>query len=619
MPRGREHPTLCKAPVKLLRHQSSGERTLARLWLVPQAVVSFLLVVCFLAALVFQGGCQRASSPSQQRKIPPEIKSPRVVKRSPVGEYGGSLRITSISDPKSFNPIVANETSSTDILNLMFVGLTIPDYTTYSLEPCLAESWQHDKAGKVWTFTLRQGVKWSDGTPLTADDVVFTFNDVVYNRDIPNPGRDLMMVDGKPYLVEKIDARTVRISLPAPYSPLLYTLTQPIVPRHRLEDAVRKKTFSSTWGVNTKPEEVVCSGPFLLREYRSGERVVLERNPLYWSVDEKGNQLPYLDRVIFLTVPDRNAEMLKFQSGESDLFPKVPPRFYSKLKKQARASGYHILDLGPDPGPRFLTFNQNPAKLSRAKWSWFTSKKFRQAVAHAVDRESIIRLVFAGKGYPTFEFHPKSPYYEKHVRQYPYSLEKAGALLKEGGFSLRNGRLYDGEGNRVVFTLLTNAGNVERKDIGQIVKDDLEKLGMEVTFQPIDFNLLISKLNSTFDWDAVILALVGDSDIEPLTGKNVWMSSGFTHEWYPQQKTPATPWEKEIDEIFNAAAGEMDLQKKKILFSRMQKIIAEELPLIYTATAANLYAVSNRLRNFSPAELGWYFNDVDHFSMLYLK
>ncbi|MCX7766320.1 MAG: ABC transporter substrate-binding protein, partial [Candidatus Sumerlaeia bacterium] len=284
----------------------------------------------------------------------------QLVKEITPGEVGGQLVVGSISDPKTFNIILAGETSSTDILDRMYSGLVELDLLTQEYKPGLAKAWDHSPDYKEWTFYLRRGIRWSDGKPLTAEDVVFTF-DVIYNPDIPNSLKDLLKVDGKNFIVTKIDDYTVKVTLPETYGPFLYVIGVPILPKHKLEKAVAEKTFNQIYNVNVKPEELVVNGPFLLDKFVSGEKTVLKRNPFYWKQDIKNQRLPYLENIIFLNVPDINALMLKFQAGETDLYDVRGDR-YQTIKEGETKGNYTVYDIGPGLGTEHLWFNLNADK-----------------------------------------------------------------------------------------------------------------------------------------------------------------------------------------------------------------------------------------------------------------
>ena len=524
------------------------------------------------------------------------------------GRRGGTLYFILSGDPKTLNPALAQETTSTAVLSGVFSGLTRLDLKTMEVKPDLAQRWEVSPDGKVWTFYLRKDVKWSDGTPFTADDVIFTFNEVYYNDSIPSSTRDILTVDGKKIKVEKVDDYTVRFILPKPFAPFLNALSADILPKHKLEKAVKEGKFNTTWNVNTDPKEVVGTGPWVIKEYIKGQRVVYERNPYYYERDEERSRLPYLERRVGIIVSDPDTALLKFKSGEVDYIGLRP----QDIQQVARMKGKVLLyDLGSTPSTTFLVFNQNPnAKIPKYKLRWFRNPIFRRAVSHAIDREGICQLVYNGLAKPLYTpiTEANRPYYlEGYYPEYPYDLEKAKELLESIGFRDRDGDgiLEDEEGHRLKFTLITNAGNKERETIGNIIKEDLKKIGVEVHFQPIDFNSLVSRLTSPpYEWEAVIIGLTGS--IDPHFGRNVWHSSGSLHMWYPRQEKPATEWEAEVDRLMDRGAVELDPRKRVEIYRKAFRIITEKQPMIFIATPESLMAIYDKFENLFPTVWGWY-------------
>jgi len=527
---------------------------------------------------------------------------------SPAGK--DTLILATTSDPKTFNPILAKETSSTLVTGFLFEGLTRTNGITTEVEPSLAEKWTPRENGRVWDFKLRPAA-WSNGRPLTADDVVFTFRKLIYNSEIPTSARDIFLITGREIRVEKTGPDQVRFILPAPFAPFLRQLGQEILPRESLSTAVENKRFNVTWGINTPAAELVGTGPFLLDEYRIGEKIVLKANPRYWKRDSNGHPLPYLKKIIILIVPDQNAELLKFLQGEIDAVT-VRGQDYKLLKPQAAQRNFTIYNTGPALGENFLVFNQNPkAPLPACKLKWFRNKLFRQAVSYGLDRESMIRNVFAGLAYPQWgPLNESSGYfYNPEIKRYNYNRSESRRLLTEAGFNYRGGLLYDADGNRVEFTLLTNGDNQERIQMATVISDDLKNLGITVHFLPVDFNTLVNRFDTSLDWEGVVLGLTGG--IEPHSGRNVWHSSGQLHLWNPRQPVPDTGWEAEIDRIFEKAAVEINPARRRILYNRWQEIVAEELPLIHLVTPAALYAVRNRFGNLKPTGYGGLFHNIE--------
>ena len=533
--------------------------------------------------------------------------------------------LSTTSDPRSFNDIIAKETSTTLVTGHIFEGLTTTNAFTTKVEPHLAERWEVSPDGLVWTFYLKEGVVWNDGRPLTADDVVFTFNDLIYNPDIPSSARDIFTIDGKIFKVEKMDDHTVRFTLPVKFAPFLRGMSQPILPQHKLKKAVEDGRFNFTWGIDTAPEKIVGTGPFRLTRYDPGQRLIFERNPFYWKKSEEGDSLPYLDQIVYLIVQNADVELLKFMEGTLDSYS-VRGMDYPLLKPLEKDGDFTVYDLGPDMGSQFIFFNQNPGKnpntgkpfVEPHKLAWFRNAAFRRAVAHAIDKDKIIEIVNNNLGYP--QHSPMGPaagfFHNPHVVHYDYDLEKAREILRGTGFmdKDKDGFLEDEKGNLLEFSFYTNAGNTERMDIAAIIRQDLEGLGMKVNFRALEFNTLVSRLTSTFEWEAVLLGLTGG--IEPHFGKNVWMSSGQLHMWYPRQESPATEWEKRIDEIFIQGVQELDEKKRKQLYDEYQLIVSEQLPLIYTILGVKIYAVRNKFGNLKPAPYGEIFHNLEE---IYIK
>jgi len=514
------------------------------------------------------------------------------------------------SDPKTLNPALVQETSSSAVIDSLFSGLVKIDPTTLGVKPDLAISWKPSEDGKIWTFHLRKGVRWSDGKPFTADDVVFTFQEVYFNPQIPTPIRDTLLVEGKPFKVEKIDNYTVRFILPKTFAPFLRTLTVPILPKHKLEKSVKEGNFLRAWNVDTPPKEIVGTGPYRLKEYVKGERVVWEANPYYYEKDSRGNRLPYIKIKVGLIVPDPDTALMKFIAGEIHLLG-IGAKELLTLFVKAKEKPISVYDLGATPSLTFLVFNQNPnADIPKYKINWFRNPQFRWAISYAMDRIGIVNLVYGGLAKPLYG--PVSPanrwiYDSKLFPPIPYDPKKAQQLLEEIGFKDRDGDgiLEDPQGYKLEIILLTNAGNKEREAIGNIIKQDLEKIGIKVYFQPLDFNNLVRLLTSPpYRWEAVIIGLTGS--VDPHFGRNVWCSWGSLHMWYPLQKKPSTPWEEKVDRLFEEASVTLDPERRKKLYQNAFRLIYGEQPMVFIATPDELMASWNFVKNFHPSVWGFW-------------
>src|SRR5712692_3764240 len=224
-------------------------------------------------------------------------------------------------------------------------------------EPALAKSWKVSPDGRRYTLQLRSGLRFSDGHALDADDVVFTFQ-VYQDEKINSPQRDLLIIGGQPIRVEKVDATTVRFELAQPYAAAERIFDSlAVLPRHLLEKPYQEGKFSQAWALNTEPGQLAGLGPFRVREYVPGQRLVLERNPHYWKQDRKGNRLPYLNEIEFLIVPNQDAQVIRFQAGDTDVLDRISAENYNVLEREQAQRGYRLYDLGPGLEFNFLFFN----------------------------------------------------------------------------------------------------------------------------------------------------------------------------------------------------------------------------------------------------------------------
>ncbi|MDQ7840172.1 MAG: ABC transporter substrate-binding protein [bacterium] len=558
-----------------------------------RGMIPRLIVVAIAGALV-------VATPviAQSPKLTlPDVANP-LVAEGEVGRFGGTYVTTSISDPRTFNAVVAQETSSTVPLSYSFDGLVETNRISTEIEGALAESWTVSKDGRTWRFKLRKGVAWHDGVPVTADDVIFTL-DAAFTKGVQSSLPDVLTIAGKPIQYKKVDDLTVEFKTEQPFGPFLRTIGFSVLPKHKLEGALKQgaSEFNRTWSVATPPREIIGQGPFVMQQYVPGQRIVFLRNTKYYRVDKKGQRLPYLARIVVVVVPNLDAARLKFEAKETDHYA-ARPREFAEFKQKETAGNFTIFDGPPTFSTEFLVFNLNPRGISGPKLAWFQNVKFRQAVSHAVDRDAIVRQVYAGRA--TAQFSPVSPankfFFNPNTRRYSYDPARAEVLLREAGFSKgADGLLRDAAGNVVEFTMATNAGNTDREAIGNLVRQDLTRLGMRVTFAPEAFNTLVGKLTGTFNWEAIIIGLTGG--LEPHTGQNVWRSTGSLHMWHPRQESPATDWETEIDRIFDQAAQMVDQNKRKQLYNRWQEIVAEQVPMIYFTTTLTQPAVRNTMGN----------------------
>lgn len=545
-----------------------------------------------------------------------------------VGKYGGALVSSTIGEgPKTFNPFNTKDATSATMAEIMYDGLLTTKADNGEVIPKLAKSFEISPDGLVYTIKLRHGIKWSDGKPITADDVIFTWNDIIFAGLGNTSTRDSVIIDGQLPKIEKIDDYTIKFTLSKPFAPFLRTLSAPIGPKHVFAAAAKKgsKYFDSFLSTTTKPKDFVISGAYILKEYVPAQRIVFVRNPNYYEIDLKNQKLPYLDKLIYLIVGDLNNEILKFEAHELDVIS-LRGSTVGKYKTKEKKSDFVIYDIGADTGTMFVIVNLNRRKDDKGKpyvdpikQVWFNDINFRNAIDWAIDRKSIVNNVANGLGEQLFTSESlNSIYLNKSIAGgHPKDLNKSREFLKKSGFRLKNGVLYDRFGHRVEFDLYTNAGNTEREAIGVMLKQDLEDLGMKVNFKPIEFNSLVNKMVNSLDWDLAIMGLTG-SPLEPHNGKNVWYSTGSLHMF--NQRTPdkdkvenndLLPWEAKLDKIMDEASLKTKFEDRKKLYDEYQQIIYNEKPIIYLYSPTRVIAVRKKFNNIYPSPLAGVTYNVD--------
>ena len=529
-----------------------------------------------------------------------------------IGQPGGRLVVSLRAEPKTLNPLIAADAPSREVIGVMQSDLVHINRATQLTEPALAKSWKISADGLQYTLALRKGLRFSDGQPLDADDVLFTFR-AYLDENLHSPQRDLLIISGKPISVSKVDQYTVVFKLATRYGVeerIFDSLA--ILPRHLLEKPYQEGKLAQLGSLSTPPNEWAGLGPFRLKRYLPGQQLVLERNPYYWKTDAKGNRLPYLAEIVFLFVPSADAQVLKFQSAETDLIARLSADNFAVLSRQQR--GYTMTDAGPGLEYNFLFFNlndsgPNPSSEVARKQKWFRDARFRQAVSAALDRDAVVRLVYQGRGAPLWG--PVTPgnrrWVDAALPHPPSSLEKARSLLKDAGFfwttnASGESALFDSDKQPVEFSILTSSSNADRTKMATLLQEDLKQLGMRVQIVPLEFRSLIDRVTQTKDYDACVLGLVS-GDADPTPDMNVWLSSGGTHLWNPSQTHPATAWEAEIDRLMEQQMVTLGYDARKKLYDRVQELLAEYEPMIFLASPDILVGAKNSVGNFHPAVL----------------
>ena len=569
-----------------------------------KAIARLALFVCLCAA------ASLAAAPSAQPAASGEELA-RV--EGAAGHYGGRLVVGQRSEPKTLNPVIAADAISREVIGRLHSDLIEINRSTQQTEAALAQSWRMSPDGRTFTLKLRRGIRFSDGHPFDADDVMFSFG-VYLDEAIGSSQRDLLIIDDKPPVITKVDQYTVRFVLPRPYAAAERLFDGfSILPRHILEKPYREGKFLQAWGLNAPPNEIAGLGPFRVKQYVAGQRIVLERNPYYWKTDRENHRLPYLDELVFLFVGSEDAQLVRFEAGDTDMISRLSAENYALLGKEQQKSGWQLSDLGPGLEYNFLVFNLNDLSGKKldaisAKQAWFQNLKFRQAVSAAVDRDSIVRLVYGTRGTALWgNVPPGNKFWVSSSIPHPQrDLEQARQLLRSAGFSWNgSGQLLDQNGRPVEFSIAASSSNAQRMKMATLLQDDLSQLGMQVHVVPLDFRAMLDRVLQSFDYEAAIMAL-GGGDADPNPEMNVWLSNGSTHLWHLGETQPATSWEHEIDGLMRQQMVTLNYAQRKKLYDRVQQIVAEQMPFIFLATPHILTGAKAEVGNFQPALLEHY-------------
>ena len=497
---------------------------------------------------------------------------------------GGELRFCLRSEPKTFDPLKVEDDASESIRYLTGGVLVRMNRQTQALEPGLAQSWEVSKDGRGIAFKLRSGIAFSDGTPFSAEDVAYTVQQLM-DPALHSPTGDAFRSGPGNVETKIISPTQISITFPAAVAGL-----------DRLFDQV------AIVSAHSPKKEMAVLGPFVVADYKAGASVLLKRNPNYWKSDAQGRKLPYLDSIELDIQPNRDVEMLRFKRGEIDLINSLDSEYFDKL---AATSPQQVHDAGPSLDSEQMWFNEvAKAPIPAYKRAWFRSQNFRRAISEAINRDDLSRVVFHGHAQPAVG--PVSPankfWFNGKLKAEPYSPDTALKTLQADGFHLDSGVLKDRDGNAVVFSIITNAGNKSREQMAVMIQEDLQKIGVHVNVVTLDFPSLIARMTQTFDYEAILLGLT-NVDLDPNGEMNLWLSSSDNHQWNPEQKTPETPWEAEIDKLMRAQASSADAAKRKEAFDRVQEIVYEQAPFIFLINKNALSAVSPAVHGAHPVIL----------------
>lgn len=529
------------------------------------------------------------------------------------GTRGGSIAYRLTAAPGTFNYLVATDESS--ILASFYLMNSRPiefDHSTQKYRAALAESWTFGADRKTLDLKLRDGIKFSDGKPITTADLAFSLAAMYDDRTQAASWKDSMSVNNKPIETKIIDDRNIQFIFPEPVAAAEnYIDNLGVLPKHVLNADFEAGKLAEAWKITAAPDTIVTSGPYTVESAAAGDKIVLKRNPHFWRKDEKGTQLPYLDQISFEVVQDSNQAMTRLNQNTLDIVDRIRGADYASLLSAQGAVKAH--DLGPGLGVDHIIFNLNKTTKSGkpvdpVKQAWFEDKRFRNAVSSAIDRTTIASTTLQGLATPLYGF--VSPtnrqWLDPNLPKIAHDLKRSEQLLTDAGFVKKGTpeapELFDSKGNRVEFSLLVPAENEPRKLMAAVIQEDLAKLGIKMNVVPIEQKAVSVAANETFDYDTILFGLAV-SGVEPTTYANFLLSGAGVHQWHPGQKEPATEWEAKIDKLFNEQAGEADAAKRATTFNEIQKIMAEESPVVPIVSRHIVAAANARVGNYSPSPI----------------
>jgi peptide/nickel transport system substrate-binding protein len=525
------------------------------------------------------------------------------------------LVVAFVGEPATFNPILEETRTGRAVGGAVFDTLIRLDPVTAQARPNLATDWEYDPDGHTYTLHLRDDVNWHDGEPFTARDVVFTIDAI---HAVPeSPYARILNIDDAPVRATAAGAHAVRFRLPRPYAPFIQSLVVPILPAHRFADDLSGDNLGEVvpaWGATSRPEDVIGTGPFRIESYEPRRQVVLRHNPSYWRHDAAGTRLPYLDRYVLRIAEDRDSALRWFLEGALHIFN---PNFdeVATLRRASATGAFVVEEIGPDTGSLFLTFNRNPLHYRSGdktdpRFTWFNDRRFLAAIAHAIDKQTIIDEVLNGMGRPAWSLIPSAnPFADTRLVDYAYNIELARQTLQDAGYRDRNGdgTREDSGGARIEFSLATNEDNPVREQIANLVIAQLAEIGMRVSLQTLPFPALFERLDATYDWDAMLVGFTGS--VDPASSENLLRSSGELHVWNPLQPKPATAWEAEIDSLLDRGSRDLDPDSRRETYARVQEILHKQLPMIHLVRATLFAARRVEVENFQPSP--WGFDQID--------
>jgi peptide/nickel transport system substrate-binding protein len=483
----------------------------------------------------------------------------------------GVLRFSLGGEVSLLNPILSTDSVSSAVESAIFSGMVT---FNEQLEPVpdLAQSWSVSRDGKRWTFKLRKDVKWHDGVPFTADDVVFTFNSIL-NPKVNSVRRSDYIIDGKPIVFTAVDKYTVLASLPKPFAPFLIHAAMSVIPKHLLQGK-----DINTAAFNRKP---VGTGPFSFKEWQTGDHITVARNPDYYLGK------PLLKEINYRIIPDENSSLVALEAGEIDEAG-IPPKDYTRMKA---VKGIKVYETD------VLLYVYLGLNIANPK---FADKRVRQALAYATDRKQLVGLIFRGLATPAYA--PSAPLswaYSDAVPKYEYSLDKARKLLKEA------------RAENLEFTILVNQGNKEREKAAVILQQQYKKIGVKVNIRVMEWSAILKIVNAAKDpkdFEAIIMGWSLGLDPDAYS---IWHSSQ-----YPKGFNFIKYNNPDVDRLLEEGRTTIDRAKRKAVYAKLWKTIADDQPYVFLWYPKAVSGVSERVGGLAkPGPAGLFL----HIEKVYIK
>jgi len=528
-----------------------------------------LAALALAAVAAFQAGCGRDA--------PAVVDEPTAASGAPA--YGDTFIEATIGDIAGLIPNITSDGASHDVGNMIYDGLVKAD-KDLNYVPAMAESWEFSKDCLNLTWKLRRDIKWHDGKPFTADDVLFTYQAMVNPKTPTAYKEDFLAVKS----AEVVDPYTFRVTYAHPLAKAISSWSMWILPKHLLAK------YAADGKLKESPEnsQPVGTGPYRFQEWKSGEKVVLSANPDYYE------GRPYLGRVVYRVIPNQGTIFLELKAKGVDLASLTAIQYSRQTEYPAFRKAYRKYRY-PSSAYTYFGFNLKDPR--------FADRRVRQAFAHAINKQELIEGVLMGLAREaTGPIRPGTWAYTDKVAHYDYNPEKAKALLAQAGWKDNgDGVLRDKDGKPFSFTIRTNQGNEERKKVAEIIQQRLAAIGVQTEIQVIEWASFIKEFIKKKRFEAVVLGWGVGTDPDQY---GVWHSS----QTGPDQLNQISYANPEVDRMLEEGRASCHQEERVKYYHRLQEILAEDEPLVFLYFRDAMPVVSSRVQGIQPAPSGIFYN-----------